>query len=111
MSKRMKKGTLVTIILTTLLVITLGILTSYPMISCTLDLPEAYGQAIESQAAGVYSRKLPLVPVCVTVDSFSEDTVYYTIHYFPFGTVGMAYNESDGYHIEKPLAPGAYTSF
>ena len=107
MRKSMKKGTLGTIILAGLLIIALCILASRPMIFCTPDLPESHRKAIESQAAGVYSHKLPLVPVYVTVDSFSEESVYYTIHYFPFGTVDMAYTEGDGYNIEKPLIPGA----
>ena len=103
----MRKGILIAVVLVVLLIIALCILASHPVISCTLDLPETYVEAIERQAAGVYSRRLPLVPVCVTVDSFSEDTVYYTIHYFHFGTVGVAYKESDGYNTEKPLVPGA----
>ena len=94
-------------VLAALLIIALCILTSRPMIIGMPDLPETHRKAIESQAAGAYSARFPLVPVYVTVDSFSEDTVCYTIHYFPFGTVGMAYRESDGYHIEKPLVPGA----
>ena len=67
-------------------------------------LPDYYEEAVLSQAMGLYSQKLPLVPVLVRVDAFSEETVHYTIFYFPFGSVGMSYNRSDGYNIEKPLS-------
>lgn len=103
----MKKGFLIAAILGVLLIIVLSIFAFNPIISCTIDLPETYMEAIKSQAAGVYSNKLPLVPVCVSVDSFSGETVSYTIFYFPFGTLGMEYKENDGYNIEKPLFPGA----
>jgi len=32
-----------------------------------------------------------------------QGTVYYTIRYFPFGTVGMSYSEEGLYNIEKSL--------
>ena len=81
----------------------LGILSKNPIIICDNDLSEEYMEAIESQAEGLYSRKLPLVPVCVNVTSFTDETVYYTIYYFPFGTVGMSYTKNDGYNMEKSL--------
>ena len=67
------------------------------------DLPPAYRQAIEEQAAGVYSARLPLVPMTVTVERWQGDRVYYTVRYFPFGRVGMSYG-ADGYNMEQPLS-------
>jgi hypothetical protein len=76
---------------------------SNPIISCNAEISEEYLEAIESHAKGIYSTVLPLVPIYISVDSFSSNKVYYTIYYFPFGTVGMSYIEVDGYNIEKPL--------
>lgn len=67
-------------------------------------LPEAYTQAIRSQAEGVYSQKLPLIPVFVRVTEFDRERVWYTIYYFPFGSVGMSYHPQDGYNMEKTLS-------
>ena len=74
-----------------------------PIVSCKIDLPDGYIEAVESEAEGFYSKTLPLVPVYVSVEEFTGNKVYYTIHYFPFGTVEMSYTENDGYNIEKPL--------
>ena len=85
------------------LILGLGILSKNPIVICDDDLSEEYKEAIESQAEGLYSRKLPLVPVCVNVTSFDDETVYYMIYYFPLGTVGMSYKKNDGYNMEKSL--------
>jgi len=68
-----------------------------------IALPEEYLQAVESQAKGLYSSKLPLIPVAVTVEETDGSRVFYTIHYFPLGSVGMSYHPVDGYNMEKPL--------
>lgn len=86
------------------LILGLGILSKNPIIICDDDLSEEYMEAIESQTEGLYSRKLPLVPVCVNVTSFDDEAVYYTIYYFPLGIVGMSYNKNDGYNMEKQLS-------
>lgn len=75
-----------------------------PILICSADLPEPYLLAVRNDARGFYSSKLPLVPLYVTVDGFSDRGLYYTIHYFPFGSVGMSYLEGDGYNTEKPLS-------
>ena len=85
------------------LILGLGILSKNPIVICDNDLSEEYMEAIESQAEWLYSRKLPFVPICVNVTSFTDKTVYYTIYYFPFGTVGMSYTKNDGYNMEKSL--------
>ena len=90
-------------IIVVVLIAALGIFASGPIVSCKIEVPENYLEAIESQSKGVYSTTLPLVPVYTSVDSYSDGIVHYTIHYFPFGTVGMSYIEGDGYNIEKPL--------
>ena len=93
----------VLLVIALVLILGLGILSKNPIVICDDDLSEEYMEAIESQAEGLYSRKLPLVPVCVNVTSFDDETVYYTIYYFPLGTVGMSYNKNDGYNMEKSL--------
>ena len=99
----MKKKVIIGIIVVAILIVGLSIFAYNPVISCKVDVPENYLEAIESQSKGTYSNSLPLVPIYVTVNSLEAETVYYTIHYFPFGSVGMSYTESDGYNIEKPL--------
>ena len=99
----MKKKVIIAVIFIGVLIAGLCILSSNPIISCKIDIPENYSEAIEEQVKGMYSQRLPLVPVYVTVDSFSGNEVHYTIHYFPLGTVGMSYMETDGYSIVKPL--------
>lgn len=37
----------------------------------------------------------------ISIDRFSNEWVYYTIYYFPFGTVGMSYGPGEGYDEEK----------
>ena len=74
-----------------------------PLVFCEIELPEGYLDAIKSQSKGVYASRLPLVPIYITVDGFVEGMVSYTVHYFPFGTVGMRYVAQDGYNVEKPL--------
>ena len=49
------------------LVLSLFVLAKNPVIIGGADLPQAYLTAIESQAQGIYSRNVPLVPVCVTL--------------------------------------------
>ena len=99
----MKNKILIAAIVVGILAFVLFILDSNPIISCKIDIPENCLEAIESQSKGIYSKTLPLVPVYISVDSYSAGKVCYTIHYFPFGTVGMSYIEGDGYNIEKPL--------
>jgi len=86
-----------------ILTLFLGICASEPIVIARSDLPFRYLDAIKSQSAGVYSQRMPLIPVYVSVGSFSEESVHYTIPYFPFGTVGMSYSVRDGYIMEKHL--------
>jgi len=99
----MKKKSIIVALVVVVSILTLCLSASNLGVVCTVDIPDNYLDAIESQARGVYSSKVPLVPIYVSVDSFADGRVYYTIHYFPFGTVGMSYAENDGYNIEKPL--------
>ncbi len=99
----MKKLITAVVLIISVLVIVLGVLSSRPVISCDIEVPETAMEAVKSQAKGLYSSKVPLVPVYVEVDNYSGDTVFYTIHYFPFGNVEMSYSEADGYNIEKQL--------
>lgn len=78
-------------------------LSQNPIVSCNIEIPESYMEAAKEQAKGAYSKRLPLVPVYVSIEDYSEGVLYYTIHYFPLGTVEMSYREDGGYNIEKPL--------
>ena len=91
------------IIIAFVLVILLRIFSANLIISCNFDIPHTIYEAVQSQAEGMYSNKLPLVAVYVSISDYSDEKAYYTIHYFPFGSVDMSYSEIDGYNIEKTL--------
>lgn len=99
----MKKAVVIVILAAVVLGMLLGVLAVGPLFFCDPELPEGFMEAIRDQAKGLYSQRLPLVPVFVNVTSFRNEHVHYTIYYFPFGSVGMSYNLADGYNIEKPL--------
>lgn len=92
------------ILLIAAIVMAITLLYHKPVVSYKTELPQNYRQSIESQSQGIYSKKLPLLAVYVSVDECIEEKVFYTIHYFPFGSVKMSYSETDGYNIEKELA-------
>ena len=98
MKKRILAGTAAV-----LLAVLMGLYAAGPAISWGVELPEACLDAVESQARGLYSKMLPLIPVRVSVTGYEEETVFYTIHYFPCGTVEMSYRAGEGYNMEKPL--------
>ena len=75
-----------------------------PIVSCNIEITENYMEAVKEQAQGIYSNRLPLIPVYVRIDRYEEEKLYYTIYYFPLGTVGMSYVEGDGYNIEKQMS-------
>ena len=100
----MKKTVILLILTAALLGVLLSVLSSQPILYGEAELPESYAEAIQDQAKGLYSKILPLVPALVKVERVTEETAYYTILYFPFGTVGMSYHPEDGYNIEKPLS-------
>jgi len=99
----MKRKIGIGVILTVFLMIVLFVFSRNPVVSSDIEIPEIYLEAVKEQAEGVYSKRLPLIPVYVRIDSFAEEKLYYTIYYFPLGTVGMSYVTGDGYNIEKPL--------
>lgn len=99
----MKKKMGIGVIITVDLLIVLFAFSKNPIVSCNIEIPENYMEAIKEQAEGVYSKRLPLIPVYVRIDNYAEKKLYYTIYYFPLGSVGMSYIEGDGYNIEKPL--------
>ena len=100
----MKKLFKAIIFIAVTLIIVLRIFSANLIISCDFDMPNTTYEAIGSQAKGVYSNKLPLAAVYVNITDYSDEKAYYTIFYFPFGTVDMSYSESDGYNIEKQLS-------
>lgn len=100
----MKKKISIGIIITAALIIVLFAFTKNPIVSCNIEIPESYMEAVKEQAKGVYSNRLPLIPVYVRIDRYTEGKLYYTIYYFPLGSVGMSYVEGDGYNIEKSLS-------
>ena len=85
-------------------VLALAFLSQKPVMTYKEEIPQEYKTAVESQAKGVYSSRLPLVPFYVSVERVENEKVFYTIHYLPFGTVGMSFSAVDGYNIEKELS-------
>ena len=72
-------------------------------ISSRCEVPEEYVAEIRAQSVGVYSKKVPLLPIYISIEQFSAGRAYYTVHYFPFGTLGMSYSLTDGFCQENPL--------
>lgn len=99
----MKKKTGIAIGLLVVLMAALFLFCRNPIVTSDIEIPKNYMDAARNQAKGLYSKRLPLVPVVVRIDSYSEGVLYYTIYYFPAGSVGMSYIEGEGYNIEKPL--------
>ena len=97
MKKKIIVGLLVAVII-------LVFLCQKPIVSYKTELSTEYKTAIESQSKGIYSSRFPLVPVFVSVEPPEQEKAFYTIDYFPFGTVGMSYSPQDGYNIEKQLS-------
>ena len=101
----MKRKIIFVVTLVFALALGLCIMTLNPIIlyNNNTNIPDNYTEAIDDQSKGVYSWNLPLIPIYVTVDSYSFKTVYYAIHYFPFGTVDMSYMGNGNYNIENSL--------
>ena len=101
----MKKRKTIRIVLLSaaLLIGGLRFVSSHPFVSLKCDVPEEAAAEICRQSLGVYSNRLPLLPVLISIESVSNEQVFYTIHYFPFGTVGMTYSAADGFNQVKPL--------
>jgi hypothetical protein len=100
----LKKLLTAILVISSILVIVLGVLSSNPIVSCDIDIPQESLAAVKSESEGLYSSKLPLVPIYVEVSDYSDGIVYYTISYFPFGSVDLSFSDTDGYNIEKPLS-------
>lgn len=75
------------------------------------NLTPEFHAAVQSVSSGLYSYRIPLVPVCVEVtkvrnfiiDEKMEYGVYFNIYYLYFGRIGMMYSTCDGYGLEDPL--------
>ena len=100
----MKKKVGIGVIIIVVFIIALFAFSHNPIVSRNIEITESYMEAVKEQAERVYSKRLPLIPVYVRIDSYAEEKLYYIIYYFPFGTVGMSYVEGDGYNIEKSLS-------
>ncbi len=100
--KERKKIVMISLIMI-VLIVALTYISYHPFVFRKCELPEAYLSEIVEQARGPYSHKLPLLPICLSIENYSGGRVYYEVHYFPFGLVGMSYSSTDGYHQEKPL--------
>lgn len=78
---------------------------------CRGDLTEEWKDAVRSVNTGLYSAKLPLIPLCVRVtdiEAFAtnggmEHRITFDVYYFCAGREGMEYSTRDGFNITKPL--------
>ena len=93
--KKHKKA-MIALLIVALFGMILACISSHPFVSRRCEVPEEY-------VAGVYSKKVPLLPICISIEQFSAGRAYYTVHYFPFGTLGMSYSLTDGFCQENPL--------
>lgn len=102
----MKKNKTIVIILlvVALLIGVLCYVSSHPFVSSKCEISEEYVSEIYAQTMGTYSNRIPLLPVVISIENLSGERAYYTIHYFPFGTVEMSYSPTDGFNQEKALS-------
>ena len=75
----------------------------FPIAICKIDIPNDVSKKIEDHSQEVYSPTLPLLPVCVVIDSYENNKYYYSVYYFPFGSVRMSLAE-DGFYMEERLS-------
>ena len=82
-------------------------LSQKPMIfyekTCTQTLSSEQQDAIKAVAAGAYSTKAPFIPLMVRATEVRDDYAAWTQYYFPYGTVEMELEGTDGYNCVKPL--------
>lgn len=94
-----------------LLCVILAALSASPFVICSKNVEEErltdyLRDSVRSGAAGVYSWKLPLVPVCAEITSMesclmagrTEYTLEFSVHYFCFGIYRMEFSTLDGYN-------------
>ncbi len=98
-----RKKAVVILLIAVVLIAALAYISYHPFVFRKCEVPEEYLFEIMEQAKGPYSHKLPLLPVCLSIENYSDDRVYYKIYYFPFGFIGMSYSSADGFNQEKPL--------
>lgn len=101
--KRRNKALIAVLSILALLIVCSGLISLRPFIVHRCAVPEEYLTEIRAESGGVYSENIPLFAVCVTVEDYADGKVFYTIRYFPFGTVGMSYHTGDGFNLEKRL--------
>ena len=94
---------MIALLIVALFGMTLACISSHPFVSRRCEVPEEYVAEIRAQSVGVYSKKVPLLPIYISIEQFSAGRAYYTVHYFPFGTLGMSYSLTDGFCQENPL--------
>lgn len=69
---------------------------------CTDNMTQQQEEAVLSVSCGVYSTKLPLIPLALRVEEVSDEYVCWTQYYFPGGSRVMEYS-ADGFNCIKPL--------
>ena len=86
-----------------------------PPVLCEGKLAERlqpeWREEVRSVSSGLYSRNIPLVPLCVhitDVDNFvaegaMEYSIAFDVYYFCAGRMGMEYSTRDGFNISDPI--------
>ena len=75
------------------------------------DLTPEIHAAVQSVSRGIYSKRLPLVPACVSIteieerviDGMPREEVHFDIWYLYLGQRGMFWSSVDGYDQITPL--------
>nr|MBQ4457588.1 hypothetical protein [Clostridia bacterium] len=74
----------------------------FPVVDCKIEVPDDIYEVIVTHSSHVFSERLPLIPVRVTINDYYEGNYYFTISYFPFGKIDEAYGD-DGFGPESKL--------
>ena len=83
--KKHKKA-MIALLIVALFGMILACISSHPFVSRRCEVPEEYVAEIRAQSVGVYSKKVPLLPICISIEQF-----------------GMSYSLTDGFCQENPL--------
>ena len=77
--------------------VSLFLLSRRPILICPEEYREQISEDEKQQIigfnAGLYSGRIPFVPLCIVVENADEDEILVRTRYFPFGHTEMAVND------------------
>ena len=87
-----RKKAMIALLIVALFGMILACISSHPFVSRRCEVPEVYVAEICAQSMGVYSKKVPLLPIYISIRQFSAGRAYYTVHYFRLERLAYPYS-------------------